>query len=47
MDEVGKLCDKVLWLVHGMSKMYGDSEAVINEYLKYVNEADVKPPVLL
>jgi ABC-2 type transport system ATP-binding protein len=44
MDEVRRLCDKVLWLAHGISKMYGDSETVINEYLRYVNEGNVKPP---
>jgi ABC-2 type transport system ATP-binding protein/lipopolysaccharide transport system ATP-binding protein len=34
MNDVKKLCDKVLWLDHGMSRMYGDSELVTNEYRK-------------
>ena len=31
-DEVKKLCDKVLWLDHGRTKMVGDPETVIGEY---------------
>ncbi len=34
MKDVRKLCDNVLWLDHGMSRMYGDSELVTNEYQK-------------
>jgi ABC-type polysaccharide/polyol phosphate transport system ATPase subunit len=34
MEDVKTLCDKVLLLDHGTSKIYGDSETVINEYLK-------------
>lgn len=34
MKDVRKLCDKVLWLDHGMSRMYGDSELATNEYQK-------------
>jgi ABC-2 type transport system ATP-binding protein len=34
MKDVAQLCDKVLLLDHGSAKMYGDSAAVIDEYLK-------------
>ena len=34
MSEIGRLCDKVLWLDHGKIKMYGDLQTVTDEYLK-------------
>jgi ABC-2 type transport system ATP-binding protein len=33
MEDVKTLCDKVLLLDHGTTKMYGDPETVIDEYL--------------
>ena len=36
MQDVRKLCDNVLWLDHGMPRMYGNSEVVTNEYEKAV-----------
>lgn len=33
MEDVKTLCDKVLLLDHGTSKMYGDPDTVIDEYL--------------
>jgi ABC-2 type transport system ATP-binding protein len=44
MEDVQRLCDRACWLVHGMSRMCGDAKNVINEYLKYVNDEDVKLP---
>lgn len=32
MDDIKRLCDKVLWLDHGKVRMYQDSESVVNEY---------------
>jgi len=34
LESVELLCNKVLLLDHGLSRMYGDADAVINEYLK-------------
>lgn len=34
MSEIGRLCDKVLWLDHGKIKMYGDLQTVTDEYSK-------------
>lgn len=34
MDSVKKLCDRAIWLYEGEIKMDGDSQSVINEYLK-------------
>jgi ABC-2 type transport system ATP-binding protein len=34
MEDVQTLCDNILLLDHGTAKMYGDSETVIDEYLK-------------
>ena len=34
MNDVAQLCDKVLLLDHGTVKMYGDTAALIEEYLK-------------
>ncbi len=32
MNEITKMCDKVLWLDHGMPRMYGDPGPVTEEY---------------
>ena len=38
MDQVKKICKKVLWIEKGKVKMYGDVETVGNEYLnQYIN----------
>jgi ABC-type polysaccharide/polyol phosphate transport system ATPase subunit len=34
MSEIRRLCDRVLWLDHGTSRMCGDPDAVTDEYLK-------------
>lgn len=34
LEDVRRLCDKVLWLDHGMSKMYGEAHVVTDEYQK-------------
>ena len=34
MDEIRRLCDRVLWLDHGASRMCGDPRTVTAEYLK-------------
>jgi ABC-type polysaccharide/polyol phosphate transport system ATPase subunit len=34
MDSVKKLCDRAVWLYEGQIHMDGDSQAVIDEYLK-------------
>lgn len=34
MNEIKRLCDNVLWLDHGMPRMYGDPESVTEEYQK-------------
>ena len=34
MEEIRKLCDRVLWLDHGASRMCGDPIVVTDEYLK-------------
>jgi len=34
MIEVQRLCDRVLWLDHGMPRMVGDPEYVTEEYQK-------------
>lgn len=34
MKDVRKLCDNVLWIDHGMSRMYSNSEVITNEYQK-------------
>jgi ABC-2 type transport system ATP-binding protein/lipopolysaccharide transport system ATP-binding protein len=34
MDEIKRLCDRVLWLDHGASRMCGDPPTVTDEYLK-------------
>ena len=36
IESIKKLCDKVLWIDHGVIKKIGGKE-VCNEYLKYVN----------
>jgi ABC-2 type transport system ATP-binding protein/lipopolysaccharide transport system ATP-binding protein len=47
MEEVKRLCNKVCWLDHGISRMWGEAETVVHEYLKYVNnEGSVMPPEL-
>jgi ABC-2 type transport system ATP-binding protein len=45
MEEVQRLCNKVCWFAHGMSRMYGETETVIHEYLEQVDsEESVMPP---
>ena len=34
MDSVKKLCDRAVWLSDGKIRMDGDTENVVNEYLK-------------
>lgn len=34
MEDIKRLCNKVLWLDHGIQKMWGDPESVTKEYLK-------------
>lgn len=34
MTEVRRLCDRVLWLDHGMSKRYGDVQTITEEYMQ-------------
>lgn len=34
MEDIKRLCNKVLWLDHGIQKMWGDPESVTEEYLK-------------
>jgi len=34
MEDIRRLCGRVLWLDHGIPKMIGDPEAVTGEYLK-------------
>jgi len=34
MDDVERLCDRVLWMDHGSQRMCGDPRTVINEYRK-------------
>jgi len=34
MDEIKRLCDRVLWLDHGKSRMSGEPKSVTKEYLK-------------
>lgn len=34
MNEIKRFCDNVLWLDHGMPRMYGDPESVTKEYQK-------------
>ena len=34
MDEIKRLCDRVIWLDHGKQKMYGDPKSVTEEYQK-------------
>jgi len=36
MEEIRVLCDKVLWLDHGMTRLFGDSEHVTKEYQQSV-----------
>lgn len=33
IEQVQKMCNKVLWLENGQEKMYGDAEAVCNAYI--------------
>jgi len=40
MEEVQRLCTKVCWFAHGMSRMYDKTETVVHEYLKYVNNEE-------
>jgi ABC-2 type transport system ATP-binding protein/lipopolysaccharide transport system ATP-binding protein len=34
MDEIERLCDRVLWLDHGRQRMLGDPESITEEYHK-------------
>jgi len=34
MDEIKRLCDRVIWIDHGKQKMYGDPKSVTEEYQK-------------
>jgi len=34
MDEIKRLCDRVLWLDHGKQRMLGDPESITEEYHK-------------
>jgi ABC-2 type transport system ATP-binding protein len=40
MEEVQRLCNKVCWLSHGMTRMYGETARVIYEYLNYMNNEE-------
>ena len=39
MQEVKRLCDRVLWLDHGVPRMCGDPKSVIDAYLEATREA--------
>ena len=34
MAEIGKICNKVLWLDHGLARMYAEPKTVIDAYVK-------------
>jgi len=34
MDEIKRLCDRVLWLDHGRQRMFGDPKSITEEYQK-------------
>lgn len=38
LDLLRELCNKILWIDNGIKKMYGDTEVVINEYIKFMKE---------
>jgi homopolymeric O-antigen transport system ATP-binding protein len=47
MQTVQRLCNKVCWFAHGMCRMCGETESVIHNYLKDVNnEESVMSPGL-
>ena len=33
INQIKEMCDKVLWLEHGQTKMYGTTEAVCDHYI--------------
>ncbi len=43
LGTVRTMCDRVLWLEHGVAKMTGDSAEVIDGYLGAVHNVDVAP----
>lgn len=38
IEDIKRLCNKVLWLHHGVQKMWGDPESVTKEYLKEMSK---------
>ena len=38
LDLLRELCNKILWIDNGIKKIYGDTEVVINEYIKFMKE---------
>ena len=42
-SQVRNFCDKVLWLEHGETRMFGEADPVLEEYARYVKEFNALP----
>ena len=40
LEQVQKMCSRVLWLDHGKTMSFGDSEAIVAHYLEQVSQAE-------